>query len=368
MNNVDKNLSYKFYSSTLKAWEAMYRQVLGAYKSIYWEVYIFIDDQAGSKFVDLLCEKAKQGTDVKIIVDAFGSFGLSQISINRLNNAGAEVIIFNPLSPNLLKMRQWWSRVWSRTHCKILIIDEEIAFIGGVNIQQHMEKWDDLHLMLKGEIVNQLLRYFASKYTKAGGSRKSVRHFFKRSLTKESSKIKFLAHSPRYRYKRSPIRRFYKTALLSAKESFNILSPYYSPDPRFLEMIFRASRRGVKVNIILPFKNDLILMHYMARAFYGISKKAGAIFFFLRKMNHGKAITSDNNLGMVGSANMTPRSFFLNHEAGVIFTDTQMVSDLNGILDNWKSQADPLLEMDFKKQGWFKRFKSWWAMRLKDHV
>ena len=118
----------------------------------------------------------------------------------------------------------------------------------------------------------------------------------------------------------------------------------------------------------MPFKNDVKLMHYMARAFYGISKKMGASFYFLNKMNHGKSFVSDNRIGMVGSANLTFRSYFLNHEANAVFTEKTMVEELNGILDSWKEQADPMLELDFRKQGWFKRFKSWWAMRFKDYV
>lgn len=368
---MDKAFSYQFYSSTVSTWQAMYRSVLGATKSVYWEVYTFVDDSTGNKFVDLLCEKAKQGVDVKIIVDGIGSFSLSQLAFNRLRSVGAEVLVFNQLSPDF-SLRKWWSRIWLRNHCKVLLVDGEAAFIGGVNVQHHMEQWDDIHLRLTGKVVRPLLRYFARKYIKAGGKRKKVRHLLHPKLSKGveewKEKIKFILHSPRYRYKRSPFGRFYRRAIGMAKESFTLLTPYYSPDPRFLELIYRASKRGVKVNILMPYKSDLALMHYLARAFYGISKKAGAAFYFLNKMNHGKAVTSDNKLGMVGSANLTPRSFYLNHEANVTFTDQEMVSDLNNILDNWKDQADPLLELDFKRQGWFRRFKSWWAMRLKDHV
>jgi len=368
---MDKQFSYQFYSSTNRAWEAMYQEVLGAIKTIYWEVYTFVDDETGNQFVDLLCEKAKQGVDVKIIIDALGSYSFSQLAINRLKANGAEVLLFNSLRLDF-SLRKWWSRIWLRNHCKILLIDEEMAFIGGVNIQHHMEEWDDIHLKIKGKVVRQLLRYFARKYIRSGGQKKKVRHLLHPKLTKEigqwRDKIKFILHSPHYRYKRSPFSKFYRRAIGMAKESFTLLTPYYSPDPRFLELIYRASRRGVKVNILLPYKSDLALMHYLARAFYSISKKAGATFYLLKRMNHGKAVTSDNKLGMIGSANLTPRSFYLNHEANIAFTDEQMVTDLNDILNNWKDNADPLLEMDFNKQAWPKKFKSWLALKLKDLV
>ena len=254
----------------------------------------------------------------------------------------------------------------------MLLIDEGIAFIGGVNVQSTMENWDDLHLKISGRVIRPLLRNFGKKYVAAGGKKKRVKHLFHPKLTYGvedfRNKINFVLHSPKYRYRRSPFKRIYRDALRIAKESFTLLTPYYSPDPKFLELIYKASKRGVKINIVMPFQNDHKFMHYMARAFYGISKKAGASFYFLKGMNHGKAMTVDSALGMVGSANLTPRSFYLNHEAGAVFTDEGMVDKLNSILDNWKEQADPMFELDFKRQGWFRRFKSWWASRIKNYV
>jgi len=368
---MKSDFSYHFYSSTISTWEAMYQDLLGATKSIYWEIYTFVDDKAGNRFVDLLCEKAKQGVDVKIIIDAFGSFALSGISINRLRSCGVEVLIFNKLNLEL-NLRQWWSRIWMRTHCKILTIDEEVAFIGGVNVQSSMEQWDDIHLRLGGKVIRPLLRHFARKYISVGGKRKKVKHLLHPKLTHQvgelKEKIKFLVNSPRKYYGRSPIRKFYSTALSTAKESFNLLTPYYAPDRKFLELIFKASKRGVKVNIILPFKNDIKLMNYMARAFYGLSKKAGASFYFLKHMNHGKALTVDNKIGMVGSANLTNRSYFMNHEANVVFQEQNMVEELNHMLDNWKEKADPELEKDFEDKSVIRRVKNWWAYRFKNHV
>lgn len=368
MNN---DFSYHFYSSTISSWDAMYQEVLGATKSIYWEIYAFVDDIAGNRFIDLLCDKAKQGVDVKIIVDAFGSYYLTGLSINRLRSSGVEVLLFNKLNLQL-NLRQWWSRIWMRTHCKILMIDEEVAFIGGVNVQRDMEQWDDVHLRLSGKVTRPLLRYFARKYISSGGKRKRVKHILHPKLInkvgKLKEKIKFLINSPLRYYGRSPIRKFYSTALSTAKESFNLLTPYYAPDRKFLELIFKASKRGVKVNIILPFKNDIKLMNYMARAFYGLSKKAGATFYFLKKMNHGKALTVDNKMGMVGSTNLTNRSYFMNHEANVVFHEQNMVEELNHLLDDWKDKADPNLENDFKNKSIIRRAKNWWAYRFKNHV
>ncbi|MEK7131795.1 MAG: phospholipase D-like domain-containing protein, partial [Patescibacteria group bacterium] len=182
-------------------------------------------------------------------------------------------------------------------------------------------------------------------------------------------KVNFIFHAPAYATNRSPFKSFYKQALDTAKDSFNLLTPYYVPDRQFLALVSRAKRRGVKVNIIMPWKTDIRLMQYMAGLFYGISAKAGAAFYFLKKMNHGKAVSVDNNLGMVGSANLTPRSFYVNQEAGVTFSHEQMVAELNHILDDWKDEAVSLTDLGLgNKRGWYGRFKDWWLHKLHDYV
>jgi len=368
---MNRQFSYKFYSSTNLAWQAMYEEVLGAIESVYWEIYTFVDDQIGNKFIDLLCDKARQGVDVKIIVDGLGSFNLSRLAMNRLKASGVEVLIFNSMSPSL-NFRQWWTGLWLRDHCKVLIVDGETSFVGGVNVQSQMQNWDDIYLKLNGKVVRWFGRYFARKYIICGGQRSKVRHLLhpklNQSLQEVKGNLKFLVNIPYLRKSSSPFRSFYHQAIATAKNSFNLLTPYYAPDPKFLELIYKASRRGVKINIIMPFKNDIKLMHYVARAFYAISKKAGASFYFLSNFNHGKAVTVDDRLGMVGSANLTKHSLFKNHETGVSFTDELMVRDLNSILDKWKNQADPLLEEDFRRPSWTNKFKTWWVEKIKNKI
>lgn len=367
---MENEFSYQFFNTTVSAWEAMYQAILAAKKSLYWEVYALVDDTAGKPFIDLLCQKASSGLDVKIIVDAIGSYELSNQAADKLRAAGAKVQIFNKLRP-AFNLINWWERVWHRTHRKVLIIDEELVFIGGVNVERIATDWDDLHLKLSGKIVRPMLYSFAKSYVHSGGNEEEVRHLLHPKLYKGvnvlKEKVNFILHAPIY-IKRSPFKKFYSQALDVAKESFNLLTPYYVPDRQFLELVTRAKRRGVSVNVILPWKTDVRLMQYMARAFYGISQKAGAAFYFLRKMNHGKAVSSDNKIGIVGSANLTPRSFFINQEAGVAFSHERMINDLNHILDDWKKGAVPLSEVGLGDRNWYSRFKDWWMQKFKDYV
>ena len=366
------DFNYKFYNTTVSAWEGMRQAILDAKKSIYWEIYTLVDDLAGRPFINILRDKAKAGLDVKLITDAIGSFNLSKEAIGQLKSSGVKFLTFNHLRPDFI-IQDWWRRVWHRTHRKILIIDEELAFVGGVNITQASSDWYDLHLKLSGKIVRPILFGFARSYVRAGGDKNDVAHLLRPKLIAGvndlKEKINFIFHSPLHTARKSPFKIFYRQALDAAKEKFNLLTPYYVPDRQFLELVSRAKRRGVKINIIMPWKTDIRLMQYMARMFYGISAKAGAVFYFLKKMNHGKAVSVDNSMGMVGSANLTPRSFYINQEAGVTFSHEPMVEELNHILDDWKSEAASLADLGLgNKRGWYGRFKDWWLNKLHDYV
>ncbi|MBI2037694.1 MAG: phosphatidylserine/phosphatidylglycerophosphate/cardiolipin synthase family protein [Candidatus Magasanikbacteria bacterium] len=364
--------SHKFYNTTALAWEGMRQAILDAKSSVYWEIFALVDDLAGKPFIDLLCAKAQAGLDVKLITDAIGSFYLSKDAINRLKKSGVKFFMFNNLRPELA-LQNWLRRVWHRTHRKVLIIDREVVFIGGVNVAQYAALWHDLHLRLTGKIVIPILFSFAKSYIKAGGDKKDVADLLRPkifpNLEEIKEKINFIFHSPWRDTVRSPFKNFYKQALGTAKEKFNLLTPYYVPDRHFLELVSQAKKRGVNVNIMIPWRTDERVMRYFASMLYGVSSKAGAVFYFLKNMNHGKAVSVDNKLGMVGSANLTPRSFYINHEAGVTFSDEHMVEELNNILDDWKKEAMPLSEINIgKKVGWTKRFKDWWMNKIRDYV
>ncbi|MEK7680830.1 MAG: phosphatidylserine/phosphatidylglycerophosphate/cardiolipin synthase family protein [Patescibacteria group bacterium] len=363
--------SYQFFNTTVSAWEEMKRCLSVAKKSIYWEIYALIDDAAGGSFIDILCQKAMSGLDVMLVVDAIGSYELSNKAKDKLKNSGVKFQVFHSLSP-IIGLSSWWKRVWHRTHRKVLIIDEEVVFIGGVNIKESARDWYDLHLKVTGRIARPLLYGFARTYINSGGRREEIKHLLHPKLTTGlahlKDKVNFILHSPIYAAKKSPFKKVYYQTLDMAKESFNLLTPYYVPDREFIELVSKAKKRGVKVNIILPWKTDIKFMEYMARAFYGISQKAGAAFYFLKKMNHGKAVTADDKIGVVGSANFTHRGLFLNQEAGVSFSQKEMIDDLNHILDDWKEEAVPMSDFNFNSKGWYRRFKDWWLNKFKDYV
>jgi len=370
IDTMNTDFSYKFYNTTQQAWDAMYDSMSKAQKSIYWEVYILHDDKAGNRFIDLLSAKAKQGVEVKLILDSMGSFYLSSVSEARLKGAGVKIIWFNKLRPTA-NLKDWFRRVSKRNHRKILIIDESVGYVGGVNVYIQSEDWDDLVVRLEGRVVRSLLYGFAKSYVKSGGNKKDVKEYLHPKIAKLNEpieNIKFILHSPSQKIKRSTLRQMYINALKTAKQTFTIVSPYYVPDKKFLQMITQASRRGVKVNILLPARPDHRIMQYIARAFYELTVRAGASIYLLKNMNHAKAYSVDNKFGSVGSGNINSRSFYIDEESGVQFSQADMVGELNTILNDWQDKGVLLNDIGKKERGWKKRLKKWWVKFLKDYV
>ena len=365
-----KSFAYQFYHTTEEAWDAMYQALLTATKSIYWEVYVFIDDSVGERFITALSDKARAGIEVKLVVDAIGSFGLSRVGIERLRSAGVEVLIYNRLYPGI-KIYSWVSRIFRRNHRKVLIIDEEIVFLGGVNIDAHFHNWDDVYLKIMGKVARPLLRAFAKSYISAGGDKKRVRHLLHPKLLHEypewKKKLTFISQTSSFQ-SRSKAQQVYLKALETAKESVDLLSPYYVPNREFLKALEQARRRGVKVRIFLPLRLDHKIMEWIARAYYALTEEAGAKIHFLPKMHHGKAMIVDNKMGFVGSHNLTRRSSYFDAESGVLFDDKEMAEELTALFNTWKKDAQPFDKQRWQKRGMLDRVKEWWAKRIEDYL
>lgn len=367
---VKSEYSYQFYGTTMEAWDAMYQALLSATRSIYWEVYVLVDDQAGERFIQILCDKARAGLEVKLVIDDIGSWDFTRAAAGRLRAAGVDLKLFHPVIPQWWQLPRWFVRLFYRNHRKALIIDENIFFLGGVNVKANYHKWDDIYLKMSGVVLLPLLRAFAKSYISSGGQKAAVKHLLKRPvplLRGLKERFKFIIHSPHYKnQKRS--RKIFIEALAMAKETVNFLTPYYTPDKKFLAAVAMARKRGVKVNIFLPLRADFKFMDLIARAYFRLTLKTGANVYLLPNMNHGKAFTVDDKVGAVGSFNLTHRSFNLDQESGVSFDDAAMVADLNALFNGYKKSSTLLRVDELEKMGWWSRIKEWFVHWLDPYV
>jgi len=340
------NSDYEIYSTSQLAWDAMYQAIFSAQKSVYWELYIFLDDAEGGRFFDLLEQKSRAGLDVKLVVDAIGSFWLSRRRVESLHAAGVEVLFF---SERKKRYRGWWKQLISRTHRKILIIDEAIGFIGGVNVDQRMKDWLDIQVRVEGKIVHSLLRSFAKSYIICGGNKKNVRKFLRFRFRVRDDEANLVIDEPSGG--KSAVRKKYITALLRARERVILFSPYYFPDRKFLLALWRAKKRGVRVDLLLPLRTDVRLVTYAAYAWFKLLQKIGVNIHLTPNMMHGKGVIVDDDWAMVGSSNLDQISFYDNYEANLEIRKSSVVKNLKNIVGEWVENARHLTEMDLQKMG-----------------
>ncbi|MBI5045853.1 MAG: phosphatidylserine/phosphatidylglycerophosphate/cardiolipin synthase family protein [Candidatus Niyogibacteria bacterium] len=331
-------MRYKFYTTSEKAWDAMLAAVTGAKKSIFLEMYIFADNTEAHHFFDILKQKARGGVKVKLIVDAFGSNTLRAEDVSELRGAGVEIFLFS-----------YWLR---HTHKKILVVDEETAFLGGVNIHKLFRKWNDLQIRLSGSIVRGVIRSFAKSYRTCGGKDVSVLAHLRRRNFLHKTKIWFLEHQQLTR--KNPLARHYREKLGSARKSIVMVTPYFAPHRWLIGALHQAVLRGVRVEVMLSRHTDYWMLDRINHLFVFKLYALGIKFYFHPEMNHAKALLLDRREGMVGSNNIDLFSFGYNVEAGAVFTDKEMVTELSKIIGEWKV-ASEVFTFSMYRPNWFDR-------------
>ena len=324
-------MRYKFFASSYSTWEAMYEAIKEAKESIYLEMYIFKDDMSHFDFFALLKEKALAGLRVRIVLDSFGSSALSKESVDELRNHGAEVLFF--------------SRLLHRIHRKILVVDQEVAFIGGVNFHQIARRWDDLAVRVRGRLVQSLISSFAKVYAECGGKDPLILSRNRRMFLNQTRTwlIEHFPISERY-----ALKRIYKRKLAEAESHIVFVTPYFMPKRWFTALLHQAVLRGVRVDVLVPKHVD----HYWADrvAYYFMFKlsKLGVNFFLLPRMNHGKAMIIDSKEAVLGSHNLDFLSFELNSEIGIFFKEKEAVDKLEEIISGWQKESELFQPRDYK--------------------
>lgn len=311
------------HTTSLKAWDAMLRAIDGAQKSIYLEMYIFLDDTKKShNFIGKLRAKARSGVRVVIVADAYGSKLLKEEIASTLVQSGIEFIFFS----------HWLRHI----HRKILIVDEKIAFIGGVNIGRRFRHWQDLQLELRGRVVKSLLKSFAYTYAMAGGKNPKILAYRERKLV---GKLRFwlLEHWPTKNI--HTLKNHYVEKISGAKKSIQIATPYFTPPRWLISLLDNAVRRGVAVEILIPKKGDHAFVNLLNYRYMYDLYALGVKFYLSKTMNHSKLLVIDGEEGLIGSQNMDLVSFGLNSEVGVFFREKNLLRELEQVIATWKKHS-----------------------------
>lgn len=336
-------MKYSLYTTSYKAWDAMLKSIEDAQKSIFLEMYIFLDDTKQSHdFIGKLKEKASKGLKIVIVADAFGSKALKKEIVKEMQGAGIEFLFFS----------HWLRHI----HRKVLIVDEKIAFIGGVNIGKRFSQWHDLQIKLQGRTVKTILRSFAYTYQMAGGKNKKIISYRNKKFT---SKLKFwlLEHWPNKNI--HTLKNHYVEKITKAEKSIQLTTPYFTPPRWLVSLLDDASRRNVKVEILIPEKVDWKIMNILNYRYMRSLHPLGINFYLQKEMNHAKLLVIDEKEALIGSQNLDLLSFELNLEAGVFSEDKKLLKELKLIIRQWKQNS-----IEFKPSHYKMKILDWIILGL----
>lgn len=272
-----------------EAFPRMLAAIERAAVSVHLEVYSFTLDATGERFADALAEAARRGVPVQVVVDGVGSALDGRALATRLESAGAQVRIFNPLAALLLGH-------FRRNHRKVLLVDDEVAFVGGINIGDAYARagtaggaWADVAAELRGPACDWLARRLR------GGRPRPLTGAVRVWLSGLGGG--------------RPLRRRYLKAIGGARRSVWIAHGYFLPDRRLVRTITAAARRGVEVRLLLPGKTDVPFARPAIRSLYGRLLRAGVtIHEWGQSVLHAKVAVADGERLLLGSFNLDPLS------------------------------------------------------------
>jgi len=330
----------EIFKNGKEKFSSFFKEIENAKESINLEYYIVKDDETGKKLKDLLIKKAKEGVEIKFIMDKIGSGRLKKSYIKQLENAGVEIAFYSYFLSPLFKFVN--TQVNYRNHRKIAIIDSKIGFIGGINIgneyigKSSLGYWRDLHLKVRGEAVNGLQKIFFEDYqTIVKAERKKEKidpsKYFKKQERKGNSLIQIAVSGPES--ENSSIMQTIHKMITIAKDHIYIATPYFIPNDSILSALKIAALSGIKVKILFPGKMDHFLVYFASRTYLEEIIKYGVEVYFYRKDRfiHSKFVSIDGLISTVGTANIDIRSFELNYEANLLIYDrekTQQIEDI----------------------------------------
>ena len=311
-------------------YQHMFAAIRNANDHINMETYIIEDDEVGNRFADVLIQKQAQGVQVNLIYDSVGAISTPQSFFQRLIDSGIKVLEFNPINP--LTAKKGWD-VNQRDHRKLLIIDGQTAFVGGINISsvysggsfsRNSRKrpsgelpWRDTHLQVEGPVVGDFQKLFLATWEKQKGEALAAKNYFPKPVARGNEVVRAIGSSPDDPY--SLIYATLISAINNAETAVYLTNAYFVPDPQLLAALKAAVRRGVDVKILLPGNTDSWLVFHAGRAYYTELLAAGVKIYERRDaLLHSKTALIDGVWSTVGSTNLDWRSFLHNDEVNAV--------------------------------------------------
>lgn len=374
------NNSVTLLMSGQEKFDDMFCAIRQARSSVHLEYFNFRNDSIASLLFDLLAEKAKEGVEVRALFDGFGNDSNNQPLLKKhikaIRKRGIEIYEFDPIR------FPWINHVFHRDHRKIVVIDGQIAYTGGMNVADYyingtpqVGEWRDMHCRIDGDEVNTLQAIFLRIWNKTARQNVHGAKYFRgirggyyfhdlkpdTCCTAGRKMVGIINREPRTSNK--IIRQFYINAINDAKDSIKLVNPYLTLTGKLKRALKRAVKRGVKVEVMVSAKSDIPLTPDCV--FYNVHKlmKHGVdVYIYEPGFHHTKIIMVDGLFCTVGSANLNSRSLRFDYEENAVIIDPCTTAELSHMFDHDKTRSFKLTPEKWKefRTGW-QKFVGWFA-------
>ena len=358
---------------------AMFAAIRKATDHINMESYIIDDDEVGRQFADLLIEKQNAGVQVNVIYDSIGGIGTPKAFFDRLTAAGIAVLEFNPVNPFAGKT-PWL--INNRDHRKLLIVDGQTAFIGGINISSvnsagsarlsgsatrqstpthaNATAWRDTHAQIEGPVVGELQQLFMQTWAKQRGPQLVPRKYFPELKPQGNEIVRAIGSTPDDPY--SLIYLTLISAIGNAERQVYLTNAYFVPDPQLRKALTDAAARGVDVRLLLPSHSDSGLVFHAGRGHYS-SLLDGGVKIYERhgRLLHSKTAVIDGVWSTIGSSNLDWRSFMDNDEINAVIVGREFGQQMLSAFAADLKASEVIDPEVWKRRSLMLRAKEWAA-------
>ena len=358
-----KGNEVKLLMSGKEKFADMFEAIRQAKSSVHLEYFNFRNDSIAGLLFDILREKRKEGVEVRAVFDGFGNDSnnqpLKKTHLKALHEDSIEIYEFDPIR------FPWVNHIWPRDHRKIVVIDGEIGYTGGMNVADYylvgteqVGEWRDMHCCIEGPAVNELQDIFIRFWEKLTKEKLTDEKYF-RGTEAGNKMVGIATREPHTTNK--IMRQFYISALDNAKDSVKIVNPYFCPTSSVIKALKRCAERGVKMDIIMSSKYDVPLVpdvvYYNLRK---LMKRGAKIWRYRPGFHHSKIMMVDGKYCTVGSTNLDARSLRFDYEINALIIDKDVTRQLDDKFIDDTKKCDLLTEEEYKRsRSTWKRFRGW---------
>ncbi|MBA4744886.1 MAG: cardiolipin synthase [Muricauda sp.] len=339
-----------------ETFNVLFKAMEEAKNFIHVQYYILERGTLLDKMLELFERKIKEGVEVRIIYDSLGSYQLRGRPRKKFQDVGVKIY---PIMP--IRLKNLLFSLNFRNHRKIVIIDNKVAFTGGVNVsdkyikrENELGKWKDTHLKLEGPIVNDLHLIFLKDYFFASNKEDfHIADYLSEQQTAGDVRAQVVAGGPDSKH--PTIMQQYIGMMNQAKNSICIANPYFVPGEAFLQSLKITAMEGVSISLLVPKKSDSKAAKFAMFSHFEELLQVGVKIYLREDFSHSKIMIVDDDLVSIGSGNFDIRSFELNYETNILIYNKEINTEMTAEFQKICNKSEPVtLERYQNRTIWFR--------------